>query len=167
MQSFIQHRRALLPDDHLMRNCNSQTEQKQVTKLKKKIAIEKKNQGRDNMRPAPSKAQYAAEGFTTMESKEFKSGLVEVGSDVVIWVDEKGEWDAANKEGAWVRGTCVSRVGGTTTQWVVKDTTGKTHHPTFKFNKGKHAGAGKMFCFLVKSDACHRIEDNSEDEDDA
>ena len=29
---------------------------------------------------------------------------------------------------------------------------------------GKHAGAGKMFCFLVKSDACHCIEDNSEDD---
>ena len=51
--------------------------------------------------------------------------------------------------------------------WVVKDTTGKIHHPTFKFIKGKHTGAGKMFCFLVKSDACHCIEDNSEDEDDA
>ena len=48
--------------------------------------------------------------------------------------------------------------------WVVKDTTGKIHHPTFKFIKGKHAGAGKMFCFLVKSDACHCIEDNSEDD---
>ena len=28
--------------------------------------------------------------------------------------------------------------------------------------KGKHAGPGKMFCFLVKSDACQCIEGDSE-----
>ena len=62
----------------------------------------------------------------------------EKGSDAVIWVDEGGEWEAANKKGAWVRGTCVS---------------------------GKHAGPGKLFCFLVKSDACQCIEDDSEDDE--
>ena len=45
--------------------------------------------------------------------------------------------------------------------------TERRRNPHSTDNKGKHAGAGKMFCFLVKSDACHRIEDNSEDEDDA
>ena len=106
----------------------------------------------------------AADGYTTMGPKEFKTVMVKEDSAVAIWVDEEGEWDAANKKGAWVRGTCVSRVGETKTQWVVKDTTGKVHRPTFKFNKGKHAGTGKMFCFLVKSDACQCIDDDSEDD---
>ena len=33
----------------------------------------------------------------------------------------------------------------TATQWVVKDTTGKVHRPTFKFIKGKYGAQARCF----------------------